>query len=141
MPNQINRAAPKQAPVMTMITHGRRSLGEAWRKINIYPDPDTGTYIIDNQPTEAPADNLPIFVPGMGNVSVEMADFILERSRHEAETRAKRPRRSEAEVWQEINEAWQDYMQQKLAWSKGRTTIGPGGAMQRERSPDRHGKR
>ena len=134
MTNQINREAPKQAPVMTMITHGRRSLGEAWRKINIYPDPETGTYIIDNQPTEAPADNMPIFVPGMGNISVEMADFFLERSRHAAETRAKRPKRSEAEIWKEINEAWQDYMQLKLARFRGRSQFGSAGNFQREKA-------
>ena len=123
---------PKQNPVMTMITHGRRSLGESWRKINIYPDPDTGTYIIENEPTEAPADNTPIFVPGLGNISVEMADFMLERSRHDAAERAKRPKPTEAEVWKEVNEAWQDFVAEKLKRFQGQSQFGPGGNFQRD---------
>jgi len=117
---------------MTMITRGRRALGESWRKINIYPDPDTGKYLIENEETEAPADNSPIFVPGMGNISVEMADFILERSREEAKTRAKRPKRSQAEVEAEVNAAWQDYCENKLRHFKGQSTFGLGGSSQRQ---------
>jgi hypothetical protein len=131
MPNQINRPANKRPPVMTMITHGRRAHGEDWRKIVIYPDPESGAYLIDNKPTEAPADNKPIFVPGMGNLSVEMADFMLERSRDAARDRAKQPRRSQAEIEAELNAAWQDYMEQKLRAFKGQSSFGPAARVER----------
>ena len=126
-------------PVMTMITHGRRSLGESWRKIVIRPTPE-GSYEIENEPTEAPADNTAIFVPGMGNISTEMADFVLERSRDRSRDRAKVSRQSQAEITKEINAAWHDYCEQKLAWFQGKTTVGAGGMHQRERMPDRHGR-
>ena len=133
MPSQINRSAPKQAPVMTMITRGRRALGEKWRKINIYPDPDSGAYLIDNEPAEAPANNTPILVPGLVNISVEMAEFIVGEQLEKAKERAKKPRQNEAEARAELNNLWHDYMEQKLAWFKGRTTVGPAGLFQREK--------
>ena len=130
----------KQNPVMTMIVPGRRAMGEDWSKVVIRPDPDTGTYLVEREATPAPADRSPIFVPGLGNISTEMADFILERSRDESSARAKRPRQSAAEVKAEINRVWQDYCEQKLRGFQGRTTVGPAGMHQRERSPDRHGR-
>lgn len=133
MPNQINRPPAKQNPVMSMIMPGRRSLDEGWRKINVYPDPDTGEYIIDNEETEAPATNTPIFVPGLGNISVEMADYILEKKRDDALARVKLPARSQAEIDKQVNEMWQSYIEQKLRAFKGQTTIGPGGMTQREK--------
>ena len=133
MPNQINRPATKQNPIMSMIMPGRRALGEKWRKISIHPDPDTGEYIIDNEPTEAPATNQPIFVPGLGNVSIEMTDYILEKKRDDAIARAKLPKRSQAEIDKEVNELWHDYIEQRLRAFKGQTTIGPAGMTQREK--------
>ncbi len=137
MTNQINRPAPGLDPVMTMITQGRRALGEDWRKIVIRPTPE-GDYDIENEATEAPADKNPILVPGMGNVSVEMADFILESSRDRAIERAVRPRQSQKEINAEVNKLWHDYVEQRLRHFKGQTTIGPGGMQQREGI--RHGR-
>lgn len=113
-------------PVATLITPGRRSLGEEWRKVTIYPDPDTGEYIIDNEPTEAPADNRTILVPGMGNISIEMADYFLEWQREKAKDRAKSaPTETDIrDSERELNEAWQAYMEQKLRAFKGQTTVG-----------------
>lgn len=133
MPSQIIRPGPKQNPVMTMITRGRRAYGEKWRKINIYPDPDSGAYLIDNEPAEAPADNTPILVPGLGNISVDMAEFIVGEQLEKAKERAKRPKQSEAEVHAEVNELWHDFVEQKIAWFKGKTTVGPAGLFQREK--------
>lgn len=126
MPSQFNRPANKQNPVATFITPGRRALGEAWRKVTIYPDPDTGKYIIDNEATEAPADNKAIIIPGMGNISIEMADYFLEWQRDKAKERAKRlPTETDMrDTAQELNEAWHDYIEQKLRTFQGKTTIG-----------------
>lgn len=126
MPNQINKPGSRQNPIASTIMPGRRSLGEGWRKINIYPDPDTGTYIIDNQPTEAPADRKPIFVPGMGNISAEMADFFLEWQRDKANERLKKaPTETEQRDYEaELNQAWIDYMEMKARAFKGQTTVG-----------------
>src|SRR3990167_10366981 len=125
---------PKPNPLMTMVVPGRRAMGEQWSKVNIYPDPDTGTYVVEREDSAAPADQCPIFVPGMGNISLEMADFILERSRDEAGTRAKQPKRSEREIKAELNAAWHDFCEQKLRWYRGQSTLGPSGMGQRERS-------
>src|SRR3990167_10497286 len=108
---------PKPNPLMTMVVPGRRAMGEQWSKVNIYPDPDTGAYIVEREDSAAPADQCPIFVPGMGNISLEMADFILDRSRDEAQTRAKQPKR---DLKAELNAAWQDFCEQKLRWDKGK---------------------
>src|SRR3990167_286767 len=125
---------------MSMIVPGRRTMGEDWSKVTVRPDPDTGKYLVEREATPAPADNTPIFVPGLGNISADMADFILESQREEAKDRAKQPKQSEAEVKAEMNQLWQAYCEQKLRWFRGQTTIGPGGMQQRERSPDRHGR-
>ncbi len=122
-----------EKPVMSMITKGRRAYGEKWRKISITPNADTGKYDIDSTPTEAPADNKPIFVPGLGNISTEMADFMLERSRNDAIERAKKPKQSEKEVWDEVNSAWHDFVAHKLKRLKGESQFGPSGNFQRDR--------
>lgn len=123
MPNQVNKPANKLNPIVSMIMPGRRSLGEGWRKVSIHPDPDTGNYLIDNEPTEAPAHNRTIMVPGLGNVTAEMADFMLEHMRDKAKTPKARSLSKEEEAKQ-LNEAWQDYMEQKLRAFKGQTTVG-----------------
>ena len=85
--------------------------------------------------TEAPAGaggNTPIVGPGLGNISVEMADFRLERSRHDAAERAKRPKPAEAEVWKEVNEAWQDFVAEKIKRFRAQSQFGPGGNFQRD---------
>ncbi len=134
--NVIVQGPEPQKPVMTMLVPGRRALSEPWQKINVRPDPESGGYALDKEPTEAPADGNPIFVPGLGNLSVEMADFILESKRHEAMDRATRPRQGQSA--DELNRLWHDYVEQKLRWFKGQSTFGPGGSIQRERIP--HGK-
>lgn len=120
MPSQVNKPGKKLNPIATMITPGRRALGEKWRKVTISPDPDTGKYIIDNEPTEAPAHNRPIIIPGMGNVSIEMADFMLEYMRD----KAKKPLPPDTTYEKRLNEAWFDYMEEKMRAFKGQTTIG-----------------
>ena len=122
-----------EKPVMSMITKGRRAYGEGWRKINITPNADTGKYDIDSTPTEAPADNKPIFVPGLGNISIEMADFMLERSRNDAAERAKKPKQTEQEAWEAVNNAWHDFVAHKLKRLKGESQFGPSGNFQRDR--------
>jgi hypothetical protein len=123
---------------MHMVVPGRRALGEDWRKVTIgVKDDKVG--VTKNEPAEAPADGNPIFVPGLGNISTEMADFILESKRHDAEDRAKKPKRSQAEVNDEVNRLWHDFVEQKLRHFKGQSTFGPGVHTQRERSVDRHG--
>lgn len=125
----MKKSAPK--PVMHMIVRGRRALGEEWRKVTIAHDDDR-VFVSENEATEKPVDDNPIFVPAMGNVSIEMADYILEYQRKEAEVRAKRGLPDWLPTEAEINRMWQDYAEQRLRLFRGQTTIGPGGMSQRE---------
>lgn len=123
---------PKPKPVMKMVTHGQRYKGEAWQEVTIGVDDDQFK-VIENRPTEAPPDNKPIYVPGMGQMSMEAVDFLLEGARKTQEYGKKHPRQmpmSEFNTW--LNNMWMDYMEQKLLWFKGKTTIGPAGFNQRE---------
>ena len=121
----------KQNPVMTMIIPGRRALGENWSKVNITID-ENGHYGVEREDTPAPATNVPIFVPGMGNISAEMADYILEWHRKEAEYKAKNPSRPRAETQTEqINRMWFDYLEWKKKMLRHQTFSGPAGWAQR----------
>ncbi len=73
-------------------------------------------------------------MPGLGNVSIDMTEYILEQQQYAAVERAKRPKPSPVETHKEVNRMWHDYMEQKLRWFKGHTVLGPGGFFQRERS-------
>lgn len=125
----------KQNPVMTMIVPGRRSLGEDWSKVTVTPDADTGSYEVEREDTAAPPLGVPIFVPALGNVSLEMADYILERHRKEQEYKKNDPRRQHSPTLEaQIKQYWLDYIEQKLKAFKGITVSGPGGWTQRERT-------
>jgi len=112
-----------------MILPGRRALGETWSKVHIVVTAD-GRYEVVREDTQAPADNQGIFVPGLGNMSMEAVDFILEEQRERAKDRAKTPR---PPLHAEVNRLWHDFVEQKLRWFKGQTTVGPKGLHQREK--------
>ena len=124
----------KGKPVMTMLTPGRRALGEKWSKVRVFADPDAGGYTVEREDSPAPADNTPILVPQMGEVSVEMADYILEYKRQDQEYRVRRgnPIRK---TWthKEINQLWFDWCEFKKKHYLGQSVSGPGGWTQRDR--------
>jgi hypothetical protein len=126
-------------PIMHMVVPGRRALGEDWRKVTIgVKDDKIG--VTKNEPTPAPVDNNPIFIPALGNISMEMADYMLEYRRRENEDRATRGLTPRADLTDEdINAMFQDWMEIKLRHFQGKSVSGPGGWTQRERSADRHG--
>lgn len=135
-PQVVVKDGPEENPIVTMITPGRRAIGETWSKVSIaWQD---GQYVLNREDSPAPADGRPIVVPSLGNASPEMVNFILQQQMKEAEYRessqslTREQRRQEA--WQRVNEMWQEYMEQKLKWLKGQSTIGPAGLNQREKA-------
>ena len=116
-----------------MITPGRRSLGEDWSKVSIFITPE-GHYEVEREDTTAPADNAAIIVPAMGNLSIEAADYILERKKKDQEYRKSHnlPIRRGYSA-KEINQLWQDWMELKKKRFKGQTQSGPAQTFQRER--------
>lgn len=126
-------------PIMHMVVPGRRALGEEWRKVTIGIKDDK-VDVVRNEATPAPVDGSPIFIPALGNISLEMADYMLEYRRKENEDRAAKgltPRCSVTD--DDINKMFHDWMEIKLRHFRGKTVSGPGGTVQRERSADRHG--
>ena len=124
-------------PLMHMIVPGRRALGETWSKVTITPNSETGQYDVQKEATTAPADNKPIIVPALGNISIEMADYLLEESREEAKRRARNPNYTESRDYATyLNQLFQDFIARRLAIAQGKSVIGPGGATQRESVPD-----
>lgn len=136
-PQVVIAAGTEANPIVTMITPGRRALGETWSKVSILWDSDERAYVLKREDAEAPADNLPIFVPGLGNLSMEAVDFIVQSQQKEAEYRERAKSKTRAQVAKEnnerVNRMWQEFMEQKLRWLKGQTTMGPGGFNQREK--------
>lgn len=134
-PQVVIKDGPKAPPIMTAILPGRRALGETWSKVSFRWEPDERAYVLEREDAEAPADNQPIFVPSLGNMSMEAVDFILQYQQEEAKSRAKQKaltrEQKEKEQWQSLNRMWQDFMEQKLRWMRHETTIGPGGFNQR----------
>lgn len=123
----------KQNPVMTMITPGRRALGESWSKVVVTPNEDGG-YDVDREETAAPAGLRPIFVPALGNITLEMADFILESQRKEQEYQVAERRFDHSfDAEAKIKQLWLEYMEWKVKMLVGQTVSGPGGTNQRER--------
>lgn len=124
-------------PIMSMIVPGRRALGEDWSKVTVVHDGKG--YKVEREDTPAPADNKPIFVPALGNLSMEMADYVLEYQRKEAEYRARNPNRPKPEdSFAEINRMWLDFVEWKLKAFKGQTVSGPAGTVQREKPAKTH---
>ena len=117
-------------PVVTMIVPGRRALGETWSKVTVGIDHDKDDWGVEREDTTAPADNSPIFVPAMGNLSVEMADYILEHSRAKAPERAKQGKGGYTTA--ELSELFHDYMEEKLVRLQRKSTYGAGGHFQRD---------
>ena len=131
---KFRNPAPK--PIVKMITPGRRAYGEAWQEVTIGVDNDE-IKVIESKATEAPPDNRPIYVPSMGNLAMEAVDHLLEGAKKAQEYGKKHPRQmslKEYDKW--LNEQWLSFVEQKLKWFRGQTTIGPGGFFQRE-TPER----
>jgi hypothetical protein len=127
----IKRKKPK--PIATMVMPGRRALGEGWQEVTIYADDKTDTIHMDRKPVEAPAENKPIYIPSMGNLSSEAVSFLMEGARKSQEYGHKdvgdmSPR--EYHKW--INEMWMAFVEAKLKAFKGVSTFGPGGQTQRQ---------
>lgn len=123
---------PKPKPIMRMITPGRRSLGEQWQDVTIAVENDE-IKVTESHAVEAPPDNRPIYVPAMGNLEAEAVSFLLDGAMKAQAYGKKHPRQmslAEYEKW--INEQWLNFVEQKLKWFKGQTTLGPGGFFQRE---------
>jgi hypothetical protein len=125
---------------MKMVVHGRRSYGEDWQEVTVGVDNDE-IKVIESRPTVAPPGGKPIMVPGMGNLSMEAVDFLIEGARKSQEYGGKSPQQmSLAEYTKWINETWQNFAEQKLKWFRGQTTLGPGGFYQRETPGRTHWK-
>lgn len=124
----------------TLIVPGRRALGEQWRKVTIGADADRVT--VDSQPHEAPADGKPIMVMGSGDegyiqdvVETQMGKALGRLLQEKDDLCTTRPCNHDGPGcgrWQYINQLWHDYIEQKLRWLRGQTTIGPGGVQQRQ---------
>lgn len=122
----------KMNPIMTMITPGRRAYGEKWSKVTVTPTPE-GKYDVEREDTPAPAGLRPIFVPALGNISLEMADFILEHQRKEQEYQVAEGRFDHSfDAEAKIQQLWLDYVEWKKRMLEGQTVTGPGGMNQRE---------
>lgn len=124
----------KQNPVMTMIVQGRRALGEDWNKVTVTPNVETGQYDIEREPTAAPPDNTAIFVPALGNLSIEAADYILEYKRKDQEYRRSNNlpvKRGWSEA--EITRMFHEWLEFKKKMFKGQTQSGPKQTFQREK--------
>jgi hypothetical protein len=128
---------PKANPVVSMITPGRRALGEDWSRVDISWNADERRYVADREDAPAPADGKPIFIPALGNVSVEIMDFLIAEQQKEAEYRARAKAQGIKQVreseYERINRLWQEWMEIKLKAFKGQSIFGPGGHTQREK--------
>lgn len=118
------------AAVITMIVPGRRALGEHWSLVTIGHDGHDLT--VERQAAEAPADLRPIVA--VSGPDAEYTRYILEAQVEKAQQRAATvDELSHRERHEAINAAWQAYVEDKLRWLRGQTTIGPGGMQQRQR--------
>ena len=136
--NFVVKEGQEANPLVTMITPGRRALGETWSKVSVTWSPDERAYVLQREDSPAPADNKPIFVPALGNMSMEAVDFIIQSQMKEAEYRERSQsstrEQRQKENYERVNRMWQDYAAQKLAWLRGQTTLGAGGFFQKETS-------
>lgn len=134
-PQVVIKDGPEAPPIITAILPGRRALGETWSKVSVRWEPDERAYVLTREDAEAPADNSPIFVPALGNLSMEAVDFIVqqqqEESKHRARNNALTREQREKEQWDRLNRLWQDFAEQKLKHFRNQSQIGPGGMTQR----------
>lgn len=120
---------------MSMIVPGRRALGEDWSKVSVYANADTGGYDVEREDTPAPAENVAIFVPGMGNLSYEAVDYLLEYKRKDQEYRKSHNLPIKRGFsYEEINKLFHDWIELKIKRFKGQTHSGPTATYQREKS-------
>lgn len=127
-------AHPMFEPVVThditMVVPGRRALGEDWVKVTIGHDADNIVY--DTAPAEAPADRKPIMA--VTGPEQEYASYILTAQMEKAKSRAVAPQElTPKERYDAVNEAWHDYMEEKLRHLRGVSTFGAAGGFQRQR--------
>lgn len=124
----------KRALIMHMLVPGRRAFGEGWSKVSIYANPETGSYDTEREDATAPAEDCAIFIPAMGNESVEAADYLLEYKKKDQEYRkAHNLPIKRGYSYEEINKLWQDWMELKIKRFKGQTQSGPAATFQREK--------
>lgn len=123
----------EEAPVVKMIVPGRRALGEDWREVTIAVKDDR-VQVTGNEAAERPAEGKPIVLPALSKLSNEEVNFLMEGA---AKTQEYWSRQNKRPSQKEVNEAatrmWNEYVEQKLAWFKGKTTVGAGGFFQREK--------
>lgn len=128
--NQHPYIKPTVADQITMVIPGRRALGEQWVKVTLGHDGEDMVY--DRVAADAPADGKPIIA--LTGEDAEYAKYILQAQMDKAKARAVAPQElTHEERMKAVNEAWQAYMGDKLAWLKGRSTIGAGGLVQRNK--------
>ena len=118
---------------MHMVIPGRRALGEDWSKVSIYAN-ENGGYDVEREDATAPAENVAIFVPGMGNMSYEAVDYLLEYKKKDQEYRkAHNQPIKRGWTYDEINKLFHDWIELKLKRFKGQTHSGPTATYQREK--------
>jgi hypothetical protein len=136
-PNVIVKDGPEGPPIVSMISPGRRALGEDWSRVDIMWDADERKYVAKREDAPAPADGKPIFIPSLGNVSMEIMDYLIEEQQKEAEYRARSAaqgvRQRQEEEHERINRLWHQWIETKLKAFKGQSIFGPGGHTQREK--------
>ena len=121
---------PEIAHDITMVVPGRRALGEDWVKVTIGHDADNIVY--DTEPAEAPKDRKPIMaVTGRDG---EYAKYILTAQMEKAKDRAVAPQDlTPKERYDAVNEAWHDYVEEKVRALRGISAFGAAGGFQRQR--------
>ena len=121
---------PRVTEQITMIVPGRRALGETWSRVTI--GHDGADITVAREDAAAPADGNPIVV--LAGADAGYASYIMEAALEKAQERAVAPQAlTPQEIHQATNAAWQAFIEDKLRWMKGQTTIGPGGMMQRQK--------
>lgn len=129
----IKSKAPEN--VVTMIVPGRRALGEEWSYVTIGATPD-GIVVnrsdIREHGIEAPPTGKPIVA--IGAREQVYAEYIIAAMQARAQERALNPQHmSQAERMQIVNEAWHNYVEQKLRMYQGKSQFGPSGFTQRQK--------
>ena len=126
----------KAKPIMKMVTQGQRAYGEDWREVTIGVNEDTDRIeVLENKATEAPASGRGIYVPAMGEMDDDRVQWLLDGARqYQAYSGKAVSMMPMHEFYEWLNQQWLDYAEQKLRWFQGKTTLGPGGFFQRERS-------
>lgn len=133
---QVKESGPAN-PIVSMVTPGRRAIGEDWSRVDIAWDADAREYTVHREDAPRPADGLPIFVPALGNISMEIMDYLIEEQQKEAEYRARAKAQhlpqQKKEQSERINELWHAWIETKIKAFKGQSIFGPGGHTQREK--------